>query len=364
MEITNPEKEKQASGRPQIVKPRNWLRTSIPIALAIFIGFGGLLTVYTFARSLAVLALSITLAESLAPLAAWLCKRMRRVFAVSLIYLSLFGAIGVAGFFVVPQMIAEGNAIAARTPELLETAGSHLRHWMKALPDSMTPDAGGIVSSLMSQLASLPVGLFRAGLTILLMVFLSFYWLLALPAIDRFVQSLFPKQRRARVAAIREKVGSAMGGYVRGAALNALATGTLAGTALAIAGVDYAFALGALTAAGEFFPYIGPIIAAIPGVLTGLLQSPSMALWTALIYLGVEQIEGHLLTPNIMRSQTDIPQSLIIFALFAGGVVGGLLGALVAIPIAGACKILIEEVAAPVMREWMHEASARTGAHD
>ncbi len=224
----------------------------------------------------------------------------------------------------------------------------------------MAPNAGRILSSLMGQLASLPVKLFRAGLTILLMVFLSFYWLLALPTIEEFTLSVFPEQRRARVARVLAKVGAAMGGYIRGAALNALATGTLAGTALAIAGVDYAFALGALTAAGEFFPYIGPIIAAIPGVLTGLLQSPSMALWTALIYLGVEQIEGHLLTPNIMRSQTDIPQSLVIFALFAGGAVGGLLGAVVAIPIAGACKILIEEVAAPVVREWMQEASART----
>ncbi len=122
MDTTNLADGKATSGRPPIVKPRNWVRASIPLALSIFIGFGALLTVYTFARSLAVLVLSITLAESLAPLAGWLCKRMRRVFAVSLIYLSLLGIVGVAGFFVVPQVIAEGNEIVARAPDLIDAA--------------------------------------------------------------------------------------------------------------------------------------------------------------------------------------------------------------------------------------------------
>jgi putative heme transporter len=344
--------------KPAIAKPRNWKRLTVPLGLGVFLGLGFLALVYVFARSLAVLALSITLAEALAPLTNWLNRRMGRGLAVSIVYLSLLAMVALMAFFVVPQVVAEGTEIAERAPDLIAAGAVKLHQFMKSIPDGITPNVSHIASQFMGKVATLPIVLARTGLTILLMLFLSFYWLLAMPDIDRFTQSLIPEHRRGRAAAIRAKAGNAMGGYIRGVALNALATGVLAGSALAIAGVDYAFALGALTAAGQFFPYIGSILAAVPGVLTALLQSPAMALWTALIYIGVEQIEGHLLTPNIMRSQTDIPQPLVIFALFAGGAVGGLLGAVVAIPIAGVGKILVEEVAAPAVRKWLREATA------
>jgi predicted PurR-regulated permease PerM len=99
-------------------------------------------------------------------------------------------------------------------------------------------------------------------------------------------------------------------------------------------------------------PLIGPIIVAVPVVLVAFLQSPSLALFALLLYIALQQIEGQLLTPLIMRQQTDVPQTLVIFAVVAGGAIGGLLGVLVSIPLAAALRVFALEVVVPVVRRW------------
>jgi predicted PurR-regulated permease PerM len=156
-------------------------------------------------------------------------------------------------------------------------------------------------------------------------------------------------------------MGHVMGGYVRGVAIDAVAVGLLSWTGMWLLGVDFAFALGLITALGEFIPYVGPFAAAVPAVLIALLQSPMKAVWTLVVYAGIQQIEGHLLTPNIMRRETNIPQPLVIIALFAGGSVGGILGAIVSIPVAGACMVFVQRVIAPAIRErWSDDSPAAT----
>jgi predicted PurR-regulated permease PerM len=154
------------------------------------------------------------------------------------------------------------------------------------------------------------------------------------------------------------EMSRAVGGYLRAVTLDALATGALAGIGLALAGVPFPLALGAITAVGEYVPYVGTTLAAVPAILVGLLVSPQKAILAAIVYVVVQQIEGHLLTPNIMRSQTNVPQALVVIALFGGFVVGGVLGALVAVPIAGAVKVLVERVVAPAVRRWSHAEPA------
>ena len=109
--------------------------------------------------------------------------------------------------------------------------------------------------------------------------------------------------------AVLREAGQAMGGYVRGAAINALAMGTLAYIALTLLGVNYALALSILTMLAEPIPIIGPIVAAVPVVAVALLQSPELALMALGVYVVLQQLESQLLTPNIMRSQTDMPHA-------------------------------------------------------
>jgi predicted PurR-regulated permease PerM len=99
-------------------------------------------------------------------------------------------------------------------------------------------------------------------------------------------------------------------------------------------------------------PVIGRWIGAMPAVAVALLTDPVQALMVLVFFVAFDQIDAHLVLPNLMRQQTDIPPLLVIFALLAGGFVGGVLGAMVAIPIAGALRVLVLREVAPAVRRW------------
>ncbi len=110
--------------------------------------------------------------------------------------------------------------------------------------------------------------------------------------------------------------------------------------------------LALLAALGEFVPVVGPIAASVPAIVIALLDSPLKALLVLAFYAVVQLAESYLLLPNVMRTQSDIPPLLVLFALAAGGAIGGILGALVAIPLAGAIQVLVVRVLAPTVRRW------------
>lgn len=338
-------------------KPDSWFRRAMPFAIGIFLGLGLLLAFRVFAYAWAVLVISLTIASALDPAATWLTRWVGRVFAASIVYLIVIGFTALLAWFVIPQLGAEFTELIHRAETLIPPAQQKLGHYF-SFSSAANTRVGEIITSNISKLASIPLMVFAGGLTALLTFFLSFYLLIALPGINHALASLFPPSQEQEVRDLVDRVLNAMGGYIRGVFLDGLVVGGFVWLGLWFIGVKDALAMGVIAGLGEFFPYIGPILAAIPGILSALIQSEMMALWTLLFYIGMEQLEGHIIAPNIMRSQTDISQSLVIIGLFAGGVAGGILGAIVAIPIAASAKVLIEEVAAPAIRRWTSEAAA------
>lgn len=330
------------------------------VAVGIFLGLGALRFVWVFGKALAVLVLGITIAEALTPVVGWVQRYMSRTAAVVAIYLVLICMALVTVWFFAPAIAHQAQQFLTIIPQQIGRLSDNFNQWFSKLGGSGGLNISDLLGIVSSQLVSLPMGIFTAGLTMVLVVFLSLYWLLARPSIGRFVRSFFPDENRTRLDQVMSDMGHAMGGYLRGVALNGLAVGFLIWIALYFANVHLPFVLGVIAALGEFFPYVGPILSAVPAVLVALVQSPSKAILTIIIYLAVDQIEGHVLTPNIMRSQTDIPRPLVIIALFGGGVVGGLLGAMVAIPMAGAAKVCVDELLAPALRRRL---SARNREH-
>ena len=138
--------------------------------------------------------------------------------------------------------------------------------------------------------------------------------------------------------------------YVRGQALVSLIIGTSAGVGLWLlgelgwlpGGQKYALLFGAWTAITELLPYIGPWIGAIPPILYALVVHPISALWVALLFLGIHQIEGHVVVPNVMGSALRLHPLLVIFGLLAGGEIYGLPGALIALPLLAAGRAMWE----------------------
>jgi predicted PurR-regulated permease PerM len=197
---------------------------------------------------------------------------------------------------------------------------------------------------------SLPMAITTGLLDFIVMVFISIYTLLGKSGMRKFVLSLLPEDKRPRVREVMSSMADAMGGYIRGAVVNGLIMGVLTSLGLLILGVRFALLLGTLTGILELVPVIGPILAGAIIVALALLQDPTKALEALIFMIALQQLEGHILVPNIMRSQTDISPVLSIVALLAGAEIGGLLGLAVSLPIAAALTVLIREVVAPAIR--------------
>jgi predicted PurR-regulated permease PerM len=117
-----------------------------------------------------------------------------------------------------------------------------------------------------------------------------------------------------------------------------------------VLGRPFAAPLAVLAALGELVPYLGPLLAAAPAVALALLDSPQQALLVALLYVAIQQIEGHLVTPLVMQSQTDISPGTVLFAVVAGWSIAGIVGAIAAVPVCAAIRVLVLGVLVPRVR--------------
>ncbi len=330
----------------------------LPLAAALFLGFGSLTLVKLIARPLALLVVGVTLAEALEPIVRRLSERLhRRGLSIALVYVALAAIAVGLGYLVLPTVVTQARELIDRLPTLLSEAQEWLRRRMPVGVD-LTDLSGGLPSQVGGLAVSLPVRLFGVLLDTFVVIFLSVYWLYGRSAIRRFTLSLFPASERERATGVLHEMARSMGGYVRGTVINAVIMGVLAWLGLMIIGMPYALALGVLTMLGEIVPIIGPVVVGSIVTLLALVHSLTLALVALALFVGLEQLEGHILTPNIMRSQTHVPQTLVLFAIVVGAGLGGILGILVAIPLAAALRIFVLRVAAPAEREMVD------GAHD
>jgi len=336
-----------------------------PLAAALALGLGLLASVRYLARPLAVLILAITIGEALEPLVTRLQHHMRRALAIALVYAGLVTLAGLAGWLVVPELVTQAREIGEKQlPGWIDRGQAFIDRWDPSAGGTVRRAATERLGAMSGGLVTLPFKAFTVAIEIILVVFLSAYWLLGGPAVRGFVLSLVSPASRDKTAAVLQEMGDAMGGYVRGAAISAVIMGALAWLGLLLIGVDYALALGALTTLGEPIPYVGPILVGGVVVLVALAQSPAKAALALALYTVLQQLESNFVAPNILSRATRTSQALVIFALVAGAAIGGLLGALVAIPLAGVLRVLMQELIAPAIRRWLDPEPQSQASHE
>lgn len=320
-------------------------------AAALFLGLGALFIVGLFSRILAVVFLGITIAAALSPLVHLLERRLPRTLAIVVVYLGILLVIGGLIAVVIPALVNQAQELINNVPELVDRA----EQWIEAQPgisnESLFDTLASQIQNVGSVLIQLPTAIFSALLDITLIFTISLYTLLETEKIRQFGLSLFSDQQRDRVNDVVVEMLQAAGGFVRGIALNMVIVGSIAFIGYSLIGVPFALVLAILAGLFEVLPIVGPLLAAIPAIGVALLQSPTTALITAMFVLVVQQIEGNFLTPNIMRGQAKLSPLIVLIAVFAGGAVGGIIGALVSIPLAAALRILVIRVIAPLIRQ-------------
>jgi predicted PurR-regulated permease PerM len=174
-----------------------------------------------------------------------------------------------------------------------------------------------------------------------LVIVVSIYMLLDMQRLTEAIDRRFPPHGRGGLIVRMEQ---AVASYVKGQLLLSLIIGVSSGVGLWILGLvglmphggRYAAAFGAWAGVTELIPYIGPWLGAAPPVLYALVQHPLSALWVTLLFLGIQQLEGHVIVPNVMGRSLRLHPLLVIFGLLAGGEIYGFPGILVALPLLAA----------------------------
>ena len=205
------------------------------------------------------------------------------------------------------------------------------------------------------------VSTFKFLFSLVLVIVISIYMLLDMSRLARAIDRRFPPAPDASPLLVRME--RSLAGYVKGQLLLSLIIGTSAGLGLWLLGVlgwlpngdRYALLFGVWVGATELIPYLGPWLGAIPPFVYALIAEPISAIWVALLFLGIHQIEGHIVVPNVMGSALRLHPLLVIFGLLAGGEIYGLPGALIALPLLAAGRAAWEFFSERVVLEPWRE---------
>jgi len=192
------------------------------------------------------------------------------------------------------------------------------------------------------------IGTIKFLFGLVLVIVVSIYMLLDMPRLRRAVDRRFPPSPGS--SSLLPRIERSLASYVRGQALLSLIIGTSAGLGLWLLGTlgwapgadRYAVLFGAWVAITELLPYVGPWLGAIPPFIYELVVHPIAALWVVLLFLGIHQVEGHIVVPNVMGSALRLHPLLVIFGLLAGGEIYGLPGALISLPLLAAGRAIWE----------------------
>lgn len=168
----------------------------------------------------------------------------------------------------------------------------------------------------------------------LLVVFVGGIYLASQPGLYRGgLLKLMPRKSRKLSSIALDDSGRALRLWLLGQLVSMALVGTLTGAGLWLLGVPAALALGLFAGLLEFIPLVGPIIAAIPGVLLAFAQGPEVALWVLGLYLIIQQVEGNVIQPLVQQHAVDLPPALLLFSLLATGLLFGATGVILATPL-------------------------------
>jgi predicted PurR-regulated permease PerM len=332
---------------------RPWIVSGAGLAIGVALVVGVLVFAWAASPVLVFVFVAIILGSGLQPIVAWLRDRLHvgRGAAILLVY-GLFLLIVIALVLVVlPAAIAQ----LGRTLEALPPFFERLRDWASTLrPAALSAAVTGVVEAAARTFrapdltangqAVVQVGATVAGgiMSLLTLLTVVYFWLTERARLQRYVLAFLPQHRRATARDVWNQAETRLGMWVRGQLILMSALGIGTGVAYTLLGVPGAILLGLISALAEGIPIVGPLLGAIPAVVVAATVSPQRALAVAGIYVVLQFIEGNILVPLVMRNTVGISPFLVIFSVLAGAAAGGLIGALLAVPIAATAEILLE----------------------
>ena len=306
---------------------------------------------YTARGVLIPVLIALFVAISLDPAVRMLTRRgVRRGLAVLLIFVVALGLVAAFLVAVIPALVHQFQVLVHNFPDYLaQLQDRSSRFRQLSDPFDLTSQIETFLASLPGRLGNGLLGLtsrvFGALVSTLTVVVLTIYFMLDLPRLRRGLLRLLPSAHRAPTGRIADIVINKVGGYMIGGIVTAMLAGTSAFIVFTVLGVPYAVPLAIVVATCDLIPMIGATLGAVIGVLVTVLATE---LWPTTVivagfFLVYQQLENYLIAPRIQRSTVSLSAAAVLVAALIGGTALGLVGAVMAIPVAAVPKVVLTE---------------------
>ncbi|MCB2224338.1 MAG: AI-2E family transporter [Actinobacteria bacterium] len=298
--------------------------------------------------------LAVAVVYVLNPVVTWLQgKGLARWMGSCLSYLVVGGVLTLLGFLAIPSLVDQGRDLAADFPRIYDDLAVDAENLAsnvgltidvpdyQQLKDQIDQSGGEFVSEQFGRITDLTLTLLEGLVLLLIAPVVAFYALLDLPTVRRKVMELIPERHRAETRHVAGRLGTAVGGFLRGQVLVAVILGVMTSVGFWAIDLPFWLLIGMIAGFLNIIPLVGPWVGGILGVLMALAtRDLTTAVYAGLIALVVQQIDNHFISPTVLRATVRIHPAMIILGLIGGATIGGFWGVVLAVPTMAMIKIL------------------------
>lgn len=317
------------------------------ILFLLIVGF-----LYLVREAIALIFVALILSSALDPFVDWLRKfKIPRGVGIILVYILLFTIISSIIVLIVPPIASELKLIANDFPTYYEKVVSGLNYLTTNRSDLDVADQiQKSLNAITGSLSRVATGAFSALLDVFggiisffLVLVITFYFTVEEEGVKRFIKSMTPIHYQPYVLQLMARIQKRLGYWLRGQIILSLIIFILTFIGLTILGVEYALLLALIAGVFEIIPYLGPILSAIPAIFLSFAQSPAKALSVLILYIIIQQLENNIVTPKVMGKAVGINPLVVIIALLIGAKLAGVMGMVLAVPVATAISVFLED---------------------
>ena len=347
--------EPDVTAHPTPIRISRRTRTALLLAVLVALAY----VVYRVPDVLTMTGGGIALALILSFPVGFLSRFMPRGLAILLSFLLVVGLIVLAAIYLVPLVVEQLASLVSAVPEIANTVGQYLQNALDFLQnrgllpsdpqqiisrirDDAANAAQTVAGSVLSGAFGFVYSTFGFVVTLFGIIFIGAYLLVDVRRVEATFLRAVPHDYRHDAKTLWEAFGYSLSKYLGGLALVLAIQGAISAVGLFLLGVPYALVLGAVVSVMAVIPYLGAWISGTLAVIVALTVSPTTALLTAFLFLGLQQLEGNVLTPKIQGDTLHVHPILIFLAVIIGGGLGGIPGVIVAVPTSAVLRVLFD----------------------
>ncbi|MBD3282475.1 MAG: AI-2E family transporter [Candidatus Portnoybacteria bacterium] len=303
-----------------------------------------LIFLYLILDVIAIFIFALIIASAIAPAVNLLEKiKIPRVVGALAIYIITIGILAFLISLIVPSVASDVKDLSSNLPKYVEDLSIKFESFKDASSrygniinqiQNFLSGIGDLMKRAASNVFSTAINLFGGIFSLLTALVISFYLSVQKRGVERVLTSIVPIKHRDYVLSLWGRSQRKLGRWLQGQLFLGLIVGVLVYIGLYLLNVKFALLLAIIAGILEIFPYIGPVIAAIPAIILAFLQAPVLGLWVFILYVAVQQVENYVIVPLVIGRVVKLNPVAVIMALLIGGKLGGIPGMILAVPLA------------------------------